>query len=132
MPLELEPLLNKNQYDELLKGLKYQENSDNNIMVNANSVSFNNSFSYSNGLQTTTTNISLPIAHDSYYNLLAAQRNTLNTSLGLSAMNSVLSGLSPLPGLIPPKPSTSTRTYNETKDYFQAHLKTGNIKKRIV
>ena len=132
MPLELEPLLNKNQYNELLKGLKYQENSDNNIMVNANSVSFNNSFSYSNGLQTTTTNIALPIAHDSYYNLLAAQRNTLNTSLGLSAMNSILSGLSPLPGLIPPKPSTSTRTYNETKDYFQAHLKTGNIKKRIV
>ena len=132
LPLELEPLLNQNQYSELLKGLKYQENPDNNIMVNANSVSFNNSFSYSNGLQTTTTNIALPIAHDTYYSLLAAQRNTLNTSLGLSAMNSVLSGLSTLPGLIPPKPSTSTRTYNETRDYFQAHLKTGNVKKRIV
>lgn len=132
LPLELEPLLNKNQYSELIKGLKYQENSDNNIMVNANSVSFNNSFSYSNGLQTTTTNISLPVAHDIYYNLLAAQRNTLNTSLGLSAMNSILSGLSPLPGLIPPKPSTSTRTYDETRDYFQAHLKTGNVKRRIV
>ena len=132
LPLELQPLLNNNQYSELIKGLKYQENTDNNIIVNANSVSFNNSFSYSNGLQTTTTNISLPIAHDTYYNLLAAQRNTLNTSLGLSAMNSILGGLSPLPGLIPPGPSTSIRTYDQTKDLFQKHLEAGTIKKRIV
>lgn len=132
LPLELQPLLNENQYNDLLTGLKYQENVDNNIIVNANSVSFNNSFSYSNGLQTTTTNIALPVAHDNYYNLLAAQRNTLNTSLGLSAMNSVLSGLSPLPGLIPPGPSTTVRTYDQTKDLFQKHLEAGTIKKRIV
>ena len=132
LPLELLPLLNENEYNKLLKGLKYQENTDNNIIVNANSVSFNNSFSYSNGLQTTTTNISLPVAHDTYYNLLAAQRNTLNTSLGLSAMNSVLAGLSPLPGLVPPGPSTTIRTYNQTKDLFQKHLEAGTVKKRIV
>ena len=132
LPLELNPLLNENEYNKLLTGLKYQENTDNNIIVNANSVSFNNSFSYSNGLQTTTTNISLPVAHDTYYNLLAAQRNTLNTSLGLSAMNSVLAGLSPLPGLVPPGPSTTIRTYNQTKDLFQKHLEAGTIKKRIV
>ena len=132
LPLELQPLLNENEYNKLLTGLKYQENTDNNIIVNANSVSFNNSFSYSNGLQTTTTNISLPVAHDTYYNLLAAQRNTLNTSLGLSAMNSVLAGLSPLPGLVPPGPSTTIRTYNQTKDLFQKHLEAGTIKKRIV
>ena len=132
LPVELQPLLNENKYNDLLTGLKYQENPDNNIIVNANSVSFNNSFSYSNGLQTTTTNISLPVAHDTYYNLLAAQRNTLNTSLGLSAMNSVLSGLSPLPGLIPPGPSTTIRTYNQTKDLFQKHLEAGTIKKRVV
>ena len=131
LPLELQPLLNKNQYNDLLTGLKYQENVDNNIIVNANSVSFNNSFSYSNGIQTTTTNIALPVAHDTYYNLLAAQRNTLNTSLGLSAMNSVLAGLSPLPGLIPPGPSTTIRTYDQTKDLFQKHLEAGTIKKRI-
>ena len=132
LPLELQPLLNENEYNKLLTGLKYQENTDNNIIVNANSVSFNNSFSYSNGLQTTTTNISLPVAHDTYYNLLAAQRNTLNTSLGLSAMNSVLAGLSPLPGLVPPGPSTTVRTYDQTKDLFQKHLEAGTIKKRIV
>ena len=132
LPLELQPLLNENEYNKLLTGLKYQENTDNNIIVNANSVSFNNSFSYSNGLQTTTTNISLPVAHDTYYNLLAAQRNTLNTSLGLSAMNSVLAGLSPLPGLVPPGPSTTIRTYDQTKDLFQKHLEAGTIKKRIV
>ena len=132
LPLELQPLLNENGYNKLLTGLKYQENTDNNIIVNANSVSFNNSFSYSNGLQTTTTNISLPVAHDTYYNLLAAQRNTLNTSLGLSAMNSILAGLSPLPGLVPPGPSTTIRTYDQTKDLFQKHLEAGTIKKRIV
>ena len=132
LPLELQPLLNENEYNKLLTGLKYQENTDNNIIVNANSVSFNNSFSYSNGLQTTTTNISLPVAHDTYYNLLAAQRNTLNTSLGLSAMNSILAGLSPLPGLVPPGPSTTIRTYDQTKDLFQKHLEAGTIKKRIV
>ena len=132
LPLELQPLLHNNEYNKLLTGLKYQENTDNNIIVNANSVSFNNSFSYSNGLQTTTTNISLPVAHDTYYNLLAAQRNTLNTSLGLSAMNSVLAGLSPLPGLVPPGPSTTIRTYDQTKDLFQKHLEAGTIKKRIV
>ena len=132
LPLELQPLLNENEYNKLLTGLKYQENTDNNIIVNANSVSFNNSFSYSNGLQTTTTNISLPVAHDTYYNLLAAQRNTLNTSLGLSAMNSVLAGLSPLPGLVPPGPSTTIRTYDQTKDLFQKHLEAGTIKKRII
>ena len=132
LPLELQPLLPNNEYNKLLTGLKYQENTDNNIIVNANSVSFNNSFSYSNGLQTTTTNISLPVAHDTYYNLLAAQRNTLNTSLGLSAMNSILAGLSPLPGLVPPGPSTTIRTYDQTKDLFQKHLEAGTIKKRIV
>lgn len=131
IPLELTPILNNFEYNNLLTGLKYQENTDSNVVVNANSVSFNNSFSYSNGLQTTTVNIALPVAHDTYYNLLAAQRNTLNTSLGLSAMNSILSGINPLPGLVSPSPSTTLKKYNETKDYFQAHLKVGNSKKRI-
>lgn len=132
IPIELKPLLDKNKYSMLLSGYKYQENVDNNIVVNATGVSFNNSFSYSNGLQTTTVNIALPVAHDTYYNLLAAQRNTFNTSLGLSAMNSILGGLSPLPGLIPPGPSTTVRTYDQTKDLFQKHLEAGTIKKRIV
>ena len=131
LPIELQPLLNENEYNKLLTGLKYQENTDNNIIVNANSVSFNNSFSYSNGLQTTTTNISLPVAHDTYYNLLAAQRNTLNTSLGLSALNSILSGLSPLPGLIPPEPRTRNSTKTETRDYQAPMYTTGVDKSRI-
>lgn len=131
IPLELEPLLFKSQYDDLLKGMRYQENTDSNIVVNATGVSFNNSFSYSNGLQTTTINIALPVAHDTYYNLLAAQRNTLNTSLGLSTLNSILGGLSPLPGLIPPGPSTTTRTYDETREVKQHHLKVLHKKERI-
>ena len=131
LPLELEPLLNKNNYAELLTGLKFQENTDTNIVVNATGVSFNNSFSYSNGLQTTTINIALPVAHDIYYNLLAAQRNTLNTSLGLSAMNSILGGLSPLPGLVPPEPRTRTSTRTETRDYQGPMYKKGVDKVRI-
>lgn len=131
IPLEIEPLLDKSEYDLLLEGMKYQENTDSNIVVNATGVSFNNSFSYSNGLQTTTINIALPVAHDTYYNLLAAQRNTLNTSLGLSAMNSILGGLSPLPGLVPPGPSTITRTYDETREFKQQHLKVLHKKERI-
>ena len=131
IPLELAPLLDKNTYNDLLTGVKYQENTDNNIVGNATGVSFNNSFSYSNGLQTTTINIALPVAHDTYYNLLAAQRNTLNTSLGLSAMNSILSGLSPLPGLIPPEPRTRTSTRTETRDYQAPMYKTGVDKVRI-
>ena len=131
IPLELTPILNKFEYNNLLTGLKYQENTDSNVIVNANSVSFNNSFSYSNGLQTTTTNISLPVAHDTYYNLLAAQRNTLNTSLGLSAMNSILSGLSPLPGLVPPEPRTRNSTKTETRDYQGPMYKKGVDKVRL-
>lgn len=131
IPLELEPLLNKYEYNNLLTGLKYQENTDNNIIVNATGASFNNSFSYSNGLQTTTVNIALPVAHDSYYNLLAAQRNTLNTSLGLSAMNSILNGLGPLPGLIPPEPRTRNSTRTETRDYQGPRYEVGNTKTRI-
>ena len=131
VPLELEPLLDRNNYVKLLTGLKFQENTDTNIVVNATGVSFNNSFSYSNGLQTTTINIALPVANDIYYNLLAAQRNTLNTSLGLSAMNSILSGLSPLPGLIPPEPRTRTSTKTETRDYQGPRYKVGNQKVRI-
>lgn len=131
VPLELVPLLDKNNYTELLTGLKFQENTDTNIVVNATGVSFNNSFSYSNGLQTTTINIALPVAQDIYYNLLAAQRNTLNTSLGLSAMNSILSGLSPLSGLIPPQPRTRTSTRTETRDYQGPMYKTGVDKVRI-
>ena len=131
IPLELEPLFDKNNYKKLLTGLKYQENTDSNIIVNATGVSFNNSFSYSNGLQTTTINIALPIAHDTYYNLLAARRNTLNTSLGLSAMNSILGGLSPLPGLIPPEPRTRTSTRTETRDYQGPRYEVGSTKNRI-
>ena len=131
LPLELEPLLDKNLYAQLLTGLKFQENTDTNIVVNATGVSFNNSFSYSNGLQTTTINIALPVAHDSYYNLLAAQRNTLNTSLGLSAMNSILGGLSPLPGLIPPEPRTRNSTKTETRDYQGPMYKKGVDKVRL-
>ena len=47
-------------------------------------------------------------------------------------MNSILAGLSPLPGLVPPGPSTTIRTYDQTKDLFQKHLEAGTIKKRIV
>lgn len=129
VPLSMTPLnLDKNL---LLKGLRYQENQDNHLTINANSVSFNQAFNYTNGVETTTVNIQVPIAYDGYYNLLEQQKHTLNTSLGLSGVNSIIQGASSSLGFIPPAPSTTIKTYNETKDYFQAHLKTGNTKKRI-
>ena len=129
MPLSMTPLnLDKTIF---LRGLRYQENQDNHLTVNANSVNFNQAFNYTNGVETTSVDIQVPIAYDNYYNLLAAQRNTLNTSLALSGVNAIVQGASSSLGFIPPAPSTTLKTYNETKDYFQAHLKVGNHKKRI-
>ena len=129
MPLSMAPLnLDKTL---LLRGLRYQENQDNHLTINANSVNFNQAFNYTNGVETTSIDIQVPVAYDNYYNLLAAQRNTLNTSLALSGVNAIVQGASSSLGFIPPAPSTTFKTYNETKDYFQAHLKTGNSKKRI-
>ena len=131
LPLELSPLLNQYEYNNLLTGLKYQENSDSNIVANASGVSFNNSFSYSNGLQTTTINISMPVAVDSYYNLLAAQRNTLNTSLALAGVNSAVQGLGALVGLVPPKPTTRTSSITETRDYIPPAQELSVLKERL-
>jgi len=129
MPLSMTPLnLDKTIF---LRGLRYQENQDNHLTINANSVNFNQAFNYTNGVETTSVDIQVPIAYDNYYNLLAAQRNTLNTSLALSGVNAIVQGASSSLGFIPPAPSTTLKTYNETKDYFQAHLKVGNQKKRI-
>lgn len=129
MPLSMTPLnIDKTL---LLKGVRYQENQDNHLTINANSVNFNQAFNYTNGVETTSVDIQVPVAYDNYYNLLAAQRNTLNTSLALSGVNAIVQGTSSSLGFIPPTPSTTLKTYNETKDYFQAHLKVGNTKKRI-
>lgn len=129
MPLSMTPLnLDRTL---LLRGLRYQENQDNHLTINANSVNFNQAFNYTNGVETTSIDIQVPIAYDNYYNLLAAQRNTMNTSLALSGVNAIVQGAASSLGFIPPAPSTTLKTYNETKDYFQAHLKTGNTKKRI-
>lgn len=129
MPLSMTPLnLDRTL---LLRGLRYQENQDNHLTINANSVNFNQAFNYTNGVETTSIDIQVPIAYDNYYNLLAAQRQTMNTSLALSGVNAIVQGAASSLGFIPPAPSTTLKTYNETKDYFQAHLKTGNSKKRI-
>lgn len=129
MPLSMTPLnLDRTL---LLRGLRYQENQDNHLTINANSVNFNQAFNYTNGVETTSIDIQVPIAYDNYYNLLAAQRQTMNTSLALSGVNAIVQGAASSLGFIPPAPSTTLKTYNETKDYFQAHLKTGNTKKRI-
>lgn len=130
MPLSMTPLnLDRTL---LLRGLRYQENQDNHLTINANSVNFNQAFNYTNGVETTSIDIQVPIAYDNYYNLLAAQRQTMNTSLALSGVNAIVQGAASSLGFIPPAPSTTLKTYNETKDYFQAHLKTGNMKKRII
>ena len=132
LPLKMRPLstvLNKNIF---LKGLRYQENQDNHLITASDSIAFNESFNYSNGVETTTININVPIAYDGYYDMLNQQKHTLNTSLALAGVNSAVQGLGALTGLIPPEPRTRTSTKTETRDYQAPKYQTGNDKVRIV
>ena len=131
MPLSMKPLkdvVNKNIF---LKGLRYQENQDNHLITAADSIAFNESFNYSNGVETTTININIPIAYDGYYDMLNQQKNTLNTSLALAGVNSAVQGLGALTGLIPPEPRTRNSTKTETRDYQAPMYTTGVDKTRI-
>ena len=131
MPLSMKPLKDAVNKTVFLKGLRYQENQDNHLILNADSIAFNESFNYSNGVETTTININVPIAYDAYYDMLNQQKHTLNTSLALSGVNSVVQGLGALTGLIPPEPRTRTSTRTETRDYQGPMYKTGVDKVRI-
>ena len=131
LPLKMRPLstvLNKSTF---LKGLRYQENQDNHLITAADSIAFNESFNYSNGVETTTININVPIAYDGYYDMLNQQRHTLNTSLALAGVNSAVQGLGALTGLIPPEPRTRNSTKTETRDYQAPMYTTGVDKTRI-
>lgn len=131
LPLSMKPLstvLNKNLF---LKGLRYQENQDNHLITAADSIAFNESFNYSNGVETTSVNITVPIAYDGYYDMLNQQKNTLNTSLALSGVNSLVQGIGALTGLVPPQPRTRYSTRTETRDYQGPRYKVGNTKVRI-
>ena len=131
LPLKMRPLstvLNKSVF---LKGLRYQENQDNHLITAADSIAFNESFNYSNGVETTTININVPIAYDAYYDMLNQQKNTLNTSLALAGVNSAVQGLGALTGLIPPEPRTRNSTKTETRDYQAPMYTTGVDKTRI-
>ena len=131
MPLSMTPLTNTVDKSIFLKGLRYQENQDNHLILNADSIAFNESFNYSNGVETTSINISVPIAYDGYYDMLNQQKHTLNTSLALAGVNSAVQGISALTGLIPPEPRTRTSTRTETKDYQGPRYEIGNTKTRI-
>ena len=131
MPLSMKPLkdvVNKNIF---LKGLRYQENQDNHLILSADSISFNECFNYTNGVETTTINISVPVAYDPYYDMLNQQKHTLNTSLALAGVNSAIQGISALTGLVPPTPRTRTSTRTETRDHQGPRYKVGNQKVRI-
>ena len=131
MPLSMTPLKNSVNKELFLKGLRYQENQDNHLIIAADSVAFNQGFNYTNGVETTTVNINVPIAYDAYYDMLNQQKHTLNTSLALSGVNSVVQGASALTGLIPPEPTTRTSTRTETRDYQGPRYEISNNKVRI-
>lgn len=131
MPLAMRPLTNSINKTLFLKGLRYQENQDNHLILSADSISFNECFNYTNGVETTTININVPVAYDPYYDMLNQQKHTLNTSLALSGVNSVVQGLGALTGLVPPVPRTRTSTRTETRDYQAPRYKVGNTKTRI-
>ena len=131
MPLSMKPLKDTVNKEIFLKGLRYQENQDNHLILNADSIAFNESFNYSNGVETTTININVPIAYDGYYDMLNQQKHTLNTSLALAGVNSAVQGLSALTGLIPPEPRTRNSTRTETRDYQGPMYKKGVDKVRL-
>lgn len=131
MPLSMRPLKDNVDKNIFLKGLRYQENQDNHLIVAADSIAFNESFNYTNGVETTTININVPIAYDAYYDMLNQQKHTLNTSLALAGVNSAVQGLSALTGLIPPSPRTRYSTRTETRDYQGPRYEVGNTKTRI-
>ena len=131
MPLSMKPLKDSVNKEIFLKGLRYQENQDNHLILNADSISFNDGFNYTNGVETTTINITVPVAYDAYYDMLNQQKNTLNTSLALAGVNSAVQGIGALTGLIPPEPRTRTSTRTETRDYQGPMYKTGVDKVRL-
>jgi len=131
MPLSMTPLSDSIDKTIFLKGLRYQENQDNHLILSADSISFNESFNYTNGVETTTININVPVAYDSYYNMLNQQKNTLNTSLALAGVNSIVQGIGALTGIVPPTPRTRTSTRTETRDYQGPMYKKGVDKVRI-
>ena len=131
MPLSMKPLKDSVDKNIFLKGLRYQENQDNHLIVAADSIAFNESFNYTNGVETTTINISVPIAYDAYYDMLNQQKHTLNTSLALSGVNSIVQGIGALTGLIPPSPRTRYSTRTETRDYQGPRYEVSNTKNRI-
>ena len=131
MPLSMTPLSNNFDKTWFLKGWRYQENQDNHLILNADSIAFNESFNYTNGVETTSININVPVAYDAYYDMLNQQKNTLNTSLALAGVNSAIQGISALTGLVPPTPRTRTSTKTETRDYQAPMYTTGVDKTRI-
>ena len=131
MPLSMKPLKDIVNKDIFLKGLRYQENQDNHLILSANSISFNEGFNYTNGVETTTINITVPVAYDAYYDMLNQQKHTLNTSLALAGVNSAVQGITALTGLIPPEPRTRTSTRTETRDYQGPMYKKGVDKVRL-
>ena len=131
MPLSMKPLKDTVNKEVFLKGLRYQENQDNHLICAADSIAFNQGFNYTNGVETTTININVPIAYDAYYDMLNQQKHTLNTSLALAGVNSAVQGIGALTGLIPPEPRTRTSTRTETRDYQGPMYKTGVDKVRI-
>lgn len=131
MPLSMKPLKDCVDKNIFLKGLRYQENQDNHLILSADTLSFNEGFNYTNGVETTTININVPVAYDAYYDMLNQQKHTLNTSLALAGVNSAVQGISALTGLIPPEPRTRTSTRTETRDYQGPRYLVGTTKNRI-
>ena len=131
MPLSMTQLAAGNNRNLFLKGLRYQENQDNHLIWNADNIAFNEGFNYSNGVETTTININVPVAYDGYYDMLNQQKHTLNTSLALSGVNSIVQGIGALTGLIPPQPRTRTSTRTETRDHQGPRYEVGNQKIRL-
>lgn len=98
--------------EHALGGMKYLGSENNHLMFRSDKVFFNNGFNFTNGVETETINIEIPVSQDEYHNILKAQKERMNTSLALSAGQALLGVVSSLTGMINP-PNTVTKTHTE-------------------
>lgn len=82
--------INVNRND-FVKNINYLGNPNNFLTVNETDMFFNQKFTFTNGKDSTDIDIQLPTAYDNYQNMLATQRNTMNTGLWTSGVGSLFS-----------------------------------------
>lgn len=73
-----------------VKNINYLGNPNNFLTTPETKCFFNQKFTFTNGKDNTDIDIQVPVAFDNYQNLLSAQKNTMNTGLWVSGVNTAI------------------------------------------